>query len=62
LRRETRADTCLHEPASVVECGRISHENERGWTARLTTDNEVLVYCSECDEGEFGVNLVDEGD
>lgn len=37
-----------------VECGRVSRENERGSTARLTMDDEVLVYCPECDELEFG--------
>jgi hypothetical protein len=37
-----------------VDCGRVSRENERGWTARLTTDDEVLVYWPECDEREFG--------
>jgi hypothetical protein len=37
-----------------VECGRVSGEVERGWTARLTVDDEVVVYCPECDEWEFG--------
>ena len=36
------------------ECGRVSSENERGWTARLTYDDEVVVYCPECDGREFG--------
>ncbi len=36
-----------------VECGRVSSEDERGWTARLTVDDEVVVYCPECDEREF---------
>jgi hypothetical protein len=36
------------------ECGRVSREGERGWTARLTVDNEVGVYCPDCDEREFG--------
>jgi hypothetical protein len=36
-----------------VECGRVSQENERGWTARLTSDDEVAAYCPECDEREF---------
>jgi hypothetical protein len=35
-----------------VECGCVSRENERGWTARLTIDDEVVVYCPECDERE----------
>jgi hypothetical protein len=38
-----------------VECGRVSRENERGWTARLLVDDEVAVYCPECDEREFRV-------
>jgi hypothetical protein len=25
-----------------------------GWTARFTVDDEVVVYCPECDEREFG--------
>ena len=25
----------------LVECGCVSHEHERGWTARLTLDDEV---------------------
>jgi hypothetical protein len=32
-----------------VECSRASRENERGWTARLTYDDEVMVYCPDCD-------------
>jgi hypothetical protein len=36
-----------------VECGRVSRENEPGWTARLTVDDEIAVYCPECDEREF---------
>jgi hypothetical protein len=36
-----------------VECGRLSRENELGWTARLTVDDEVAVYCPECDRREF---------
>jgi hypothetical protein len=39
-----------------VECSRVSLEDERGWTARLTTDDEVLVYCPECNEREFGAD------
>jgi hypothetical protein len=34
-----------------VECHRLSAENERGWTARVTVDDD---YCPECDEREFG--------
>jgi hypothetical protein len=37
-----------------VECGRVSQENERGWTARLTVDDEVAVYCPGCDKREYG--------
>jgi hypothetical protein len=36
-----------------VECGRVSRDNERGWTARLTIDDEVAGYGPECDEREF---------
>jgi hypothetical protein len=38
----------------------------RGWRAYLTVDEdepaEAIVYCPECDEREFGVNLLDAGD
>ena len=34
-----------------IECGRVSRE-KGGWTARLTDDDEVVVYCPECDERE----------
>ena len=55
----------MREPVPVytnrlqcIECGRVSREDERGWTARLTVDEdepvEVVVYCPECDEQEFG--------
>ena len=37
-----------------VECGRVSREDERGWTARLTVDAEAVVYCPQCDQREFG--------
>jgi hypothetical protein len=40
--------------ARNLECGRVSREDERGWTARLTVDDEVAIYCPECDELEFG--------
>jgi hypothetical protein len=36
-----------------AECGRVSRENEHGWTARLTVDGEVVVYCPDCDKREF---------
>jgi hypothetical protein len=38
----------------------------RVWKAYLTTDEdepaEAVVYCPECAEREFGVNLLDAGD
>jgi uncharacterized protein YlaI len=51
----------MREPTPVytnrlqcAECDRVSREDERGWTARLTVDNQVVVYCPDCDEREFG--------
>jgi hypothetical protein len=51
----------MREPTPVytnrlecVECGRVSREGERGWKARLTDDDEAVIYCPECDEREFG--------
>jgi hypothetical protein len=41
-----------------VECARVSRENERGWRAYLTTDEdepaEAVTYCPDCNEREFG--------
>jgi hypothetical protein len=52
-----------------VECSRKQAADERGWRAFLTVDDtdddepvEAVVYCPECAEREFGVNLLDEGD
>jgi hypothetical protein len=39
-----------------AECGRVSRENERGWTARLTHDDEVAVYGPDCDDREFSTS------
>jgi hypothetical protein len=40
-----------------VDCGRVSEDDEPGWTARLTVDEdepaEAVIYCPECDEREF---------
>jgi hypothetical protein len=38
------------------ECGRVSREGERAWTAHLTDDEpeEVAVFCLQCDQWEFG--------
>jgi hypothetical protein len=36
-----------------VERGRVPRDGERGWTARLTVDDEVVVYCPESTSGEF---------
>jgi hypothetical protein len=43
-----------------VECGRVSREDERGWTVRLTTDDEVVVYCPDCDERDSAVATTDD--
>jgi hypothetical protein len=59
-----------HSPSSVmreptpdytnlqcVDCGRVSRENERGWRAYVTDDEdepaEALVYCPDCAKREF---------
>jgi hypothetical protein len=46
----------IERELECVECGRVSGEDERGSTAHLTDDKpeEVVVFCSECDEREFG--------
>jgi hypothetical protein len=40
-----------------VERGRVSCQEERGWAARLTVDDEAVVYCPDCDEREFGSGI-----
>ena len=55
------------ERLTCVECGRVHQAPvARGWRAYLTVDEdesaEAIVYCPECAEREFGVNLLDEGD
>jgi Zn finger protein HypA/HybF involved in hydrogenase expression len=50
-----------------VECGRPQPSSvARGWKAYLTADEEepaeALVYCPECAEREFDVNLLEEVD
>jgi hypothetical protein len=35
--------------------------NER-FRAYLTVDDEIAVYCPECAESEFDLNLLEEGD
>jgi Zn ribbon nucleic-acid-binding protein len=44
------------QPLECVECGRVAREEERGWRARLTYDDEVVVYCPECDKREFSAS------
>jgi hypothetical protein len=50
----------MREPTPVytnrlqcAECGRVSRENERGWAARLDCDDDVAIFCPECDAREF---------
>ena len=52
-RRVTEMPAVDQYRLQCVECGRVSRENERGWTARLTLDDEVVIYCPECDRREF---------
>ena len=51
---------------TCVECGRVQPDGAHGWKAYLTTDEtepaETIVYCPECAELEFEVNLLDAGD
>jgi hypothetical protein len=51
---------------ACVECGSEQSADERGWRVYLTVDDEepveAVVYCPECAELEFGVNLLDAGD
>ena len=38
---------------SVSGWGRVSSDNGRSWTARLTVDDELVVFCPRCDDREF---------
>ena len=37
-----------------IACDCVSTDNERGWTARLTMDDQVVIYCPVCGRREFG--------
>jgi hypothetical protein len=37
-----------------VECSRRAYGAARGWTMRLDTDDELVAFCPECEEEEFG--------
>lgn len=37
-----------------VECSRRAAGVARGWTMRLDTDDELVAFCPECEEEEFG--------
>jgi hypothetical protein len=38
-----------------VECGAVSPFSfERGWTLRLDVDDQLVTFCPECDQHEFG--------
>jgi len=47
-----------HRLLQCVECGRLSRENERGWRAYLTAENDgsetVAIYCGQGAAIEFG--------
>ena len=51
-----REPTYTHR-LQCVECGRISREDERGWRAFLTSDEdgpaEAVVFCPRCSAKEF---------
>jgi hypothetical protein len=51
---DSAGDVRLLRRLQCEECGRVSRENERGWTARLAVDDKVVVYRPDCDEREFG--------
>jgi hypothetical protein len=36
------------------ECDRLSSGRATGWTMRLGDDGQLLAFCPECDELEFG--------
>jgi hypothetical protein len=37
-----------------IDCDRVSTDNERYWTARLTIDDPVVIHCPVCGRREFG--------
>jgi hypothetical protein len=36
------------------ECGERATDAARGWTLRLDCDDELVCFCSKCDEEQFG--------
>ena len=51
---DSLGDVRSMQQLECVECGRVSQEDERGWTARLTVDDAVVVYRPAFDERESG--------
>jgi hypothetical protein len=51
------------ERLTCVECGREQADREGGWRAYLTDDEpaEAVVFCPDCAQSEFDLNLLDEG-
>jgi hypothetical protein len=37
-----------------AECGRRDAGDEPGWTLKVDVDDELVAFCPECDELEFG--------
>lgn len=37
-----------------AECGAVDDCSERGWTLRLGEDDELYVFCRDCNEREMG--------
>src|SRR5215204_1668266 len=44
-RLDSAGDVRSVRSLECVECGRVSEGHERGWTARLTVHDQVVVYC-----------------
>jgi hypothetical protein len=44
-------------PLANASSAGASRSKTSGWTARLTYDDEAVVYCPGCDEREFGERL-----
>jgi hypothetical protein len=40
----------------------VRDRDDERFRANLTIDDEIAVYCSDCAESEFDLNLLDEGD
>jgi hypothetical protein len=44
-----------NHPLTCAECGCVSDSEAAGWRGYYGTEDELVLFCSECAEREFGL-------